>query len=435
MLLDLDTRDQQRGTTRDMYSAVRPVAVLAPRPYAQPIGRWLALGFILLAMLFLATLHLSDQLRLSGFFSFQNDISNVEPSIPAQAMLDADPITATTSSVELTPASADTIPIAPLAESVAPDTTPEDPKETDEGSLSEPVAAATADLATAAKPITPPHHEEQAAVVPPQKTTPVPATSPKVAADALKPRPQTQPAPTAISPPAPAPTPTRTPAPVLNTKGPQRESAAEQVSPAQLEKTVLPLSVEEQAEAHYRQALKLLHEQRGLEAAERLRLALDLHPRHLSARDTLIEWMLSQGHWEGVKPVLAEGISLVPDHYRYALWLARVHAEQGDDTRAIGLLEGARGLAKDNADYLGLLGSIYQRNARHGEARQAFQQAAMLQPQQTRWSLGVAISSEALRDWQAANAAYTQVVDDARGDMRLREYAGERLTAIKKLLR
>ena len=201
-----------------------------------------------------------------------------------------------------------------------------------------------------------------------------------------------------------------------------------------LKRTLRPLRPEERAESLYLKGVSSIRSGQEREGENALRAALAINPAHIEARETLSVVLLQERHFEQAKQVLSEGIEVAPSYAPFSSRLARLYLEQGDEARALQLLESNRARVTPDAEYLGMLGTLYQRAAKPKDARDAFRQALSLQPDQGRWWMGLGISLEALRDWRAARDAYQRCLTSAHTDPRVHQYAEQRLSITNRYL-
>ncbi len=198
-----------------------------------------------------------------------------------------------------------------------------------------------------------------------------------------------------------------------------------------LEKKVTPLTVEQKAENHYRQAARYLQQGRLGDAEARLRSALAVNPRHAKAREVLVGLSLRNGRWREAKQLLEEGIKKAPRYYPFVQLLARIHVEQGTDQQALQLMEGAQQAAHSDGEYMAFLATLYQRAGRHADAVKAFKRAISLRPEAGRWWLGLGISLEAEENWGEAIKAYTRARYSGSLTPKLIRYVERRIAAIE----
>ena len=212
-------------------------------------------------------------------------------------------------------------------------------------------------------------------------------------------------------------------------------SADKAVAPAEdssLKRTLRPLSSEEKAESLYRKGVSLIRSGQEREGENALQTALAINPAHIEARETLSVVLLQEHDFEQAKRILSEGINIAPGYAPFSSRLARLYVEQGDESRALHLLEHNLAQVTPDATYLGMLGTLYQRASKPAEARDAFRQAINLQPDEGRWWMGLGVSLETLRDWAAARDAYQRCLGTAQTGSRIRQYAEQRLSIVSQ---
>lgn len=201
-----------------------------------------------------------------------------------------------------------------------------------------------------------------------------------------------------------------------------------------LERTVLPLSPGEKAENLYREGVGLIRSGQEQEGERALQTALAIDPTHTAARETFSVVLLEQHRFEEAKHLLSDGIAILPSYAPFSSRLARLYVEQGDEARALTLLEHNRAQTTPDAAYLGLLGTLYQRSAKPEAARDTFRLALGLQPDEERWWMGLGISLEALHDWAAARDAYQRCLASTQTEPRVHQYAEQRLGIVSRHL-
>ena len=212
---------------------------------------------------------------------------------------------------------------------------------------------------------------------------------------------------------------------------PTTKAAAPTVD-SSLERTLRPLNPEEKAESLYRKGVSLIRSGQEQDGESALKTALAIYPAHIESRETLSVVLLQNHRFEQAKHILSEGIDIAPSYAPFASRLARLYVEQGDEARALHLLEHNLAQVTPDATYLGMLGTLYQRAEKQPEARDAFRQAISLQPDEGRWWMGLGISSEALRDWSAAREAYQRCLMSTHTEPRVRQYAEQRLSIVSR---
>lgn len=210
-------------------------------------------------------------------------------------------------------------------------------------------------------------------------------------------------------------------------------SEAGHVEPT-MSKTQRPLSPAEQAEQHYVQAVSAIREGRWRVAEQELNVTLEAVPSHTQARETLAGMLLKQDRRREAQAVLKAGLERSPYYPGFAKPYARLILDQGRDEEAIRTLETALTGALDDADYLGLLAAVYQRNQRYADAVSSYRGALSLQPKRAAWWLGLALVLEHTGELRRAEMAYRSAVQNPGLNDASRQFAQRRLQRLAALM-
>lgn len=385
VLQDLETR---RGACapmaeRSVYEGLRPVR-LAPPP-APRRGLWAG---VLLGALVVA----AAGLYLHGRSGQESPLVSAPPEVarPAVASLAAS---------------------APPTETGARSPTVASPDASGAVTSTAPAHVATTEQAAATAQIGGDHSAPATALAEQPisaKADPPPASAPRVVASAKR----VSPAPPAQRRSAPA-------------------AAGEPEKKGTVEKVIRPLSASERADGHYRQAVRYLQQGHAGRAEEELRSALALDGTHATARELLAGMLIQRGRWREAQVLLEDGLAIAP-HPVLARLLARLHLEHGAEGSALAVMEQARPVAARNGEFLAFLAMLYQRAGRHDDAIAAYTEAVGLRPADGRAWLGLAIALEARERPGEAMQAYEHALASGGLDAGLRQYAQQRLAALKK---
>lgn len=200
---------------------------------------------------------------------------------------------------------------------------------------------------------------------------------------------------------------------------------------ARFEKVPRHLTVAQQSDQVYRDAVRDLQNRHTSAAVKKLNTALALDPANMDARELLAGVLLRQGNEAGARTLLEEGHSRALNYLPFTMMLAHLYLDGGDAARALSLLEAARDTAGDDPDYLAFLGAMYERAGHNGKAAQAYSQAVAARPQAATWWLGLGIALEADKQWADARRAYQRARNTRRLTPDLDRYAATRLAALK----
>jgi MSHA biogenesis protein MshN len=180
------------------------------------------------------------------------------------------------------------------------------------------------------------------------------------------------------------------------------------------------------AEEFYRQGLRSYR--RGLypQAQRQLERSLELAPGHGAARALLAKSYLASGQYQRAERVLGEGEA--EQDQDAARLKAQIYLKQGRAELAEKALEAGSG-GGDPAD-LGVRAALKQQQGRYPEAEQLYRRALRVQPGESRWWLGLAISLEASQRYQEAIDAYRRALETGTSGA-ARRYAESRIGALR----
>jgi len=188
------------------------------------------------------------------------------------------------------------------------------------------------------------------------------------------------------------------------TAGPRNkpEAAGRQAAPAQ------------RAEDDYRRALASLQDGRMLDAIASLQQALRIDPGHDAARQTLVGLLVESGRTDDAIRELQLGLAQDARQPALAMLLARLQIERGGsgiETLQRSLPYAGNSTA-ESAEYRAFLAGALQRQQRHHEAVEQYQQALRGAPGNGVWWMGLGMSlqadkrnAEALEAFQRARAS------------------------------
>lgn len=199
-------------------------------------------------------------------------------------------------------------------------------------------------------------------------------------------------------------------------------------SVAVMHKTPRTLSPSEQADQYYDTALRALADNDVTRAESALREALNRDAGHAKAAETLATLMLQQGQRDAASRILTTALEQSPLQSRLAMLQARLFAEVGRDTEAVGILQLAQ--ANGDAEFQALLGALQQRLGNHSQAAIAYRQALTSAPQRGVWWLGLGISLEQDQKSAEALTAYRNALRDAALETQVSNYVRARIAAL-----
>ena len=181
----------------------------------------------------------------------------------------------------------------------------------------------------------------------------------------------------------------------------------------------------QRAENGYRRALASLEDGRVTEAIDHLQGALRADPRHEAARQTLVSLLIEAKRPEEAIRQLGAALALDARQPAMAMLLARLQLERGSP--GIDTLMRTLPYAAGNGEYHAFLAGALQREQRHREAVEQYQQALRTAPQNGVWWMGLGISLQAEKRTAEAVAAYQKARDSGSLSPELQAFVERKL--------
>jgi MSHA biogenesis protein MshN len=222
----------------------------------------------------------------------------------------------------------------------------------------------------------------------------------------------------AVAPAVPAAAPTRTEAP--QPKPVERTAPAAAVArpplvalpeatpglESRIDKQIRLPSAADRAEAEYRRGVAAQRQGDADGAAARYRAALEEHPEHAAARQTLAALLIEANHFDEAEDILRKGTELATVRLASTLAWARLKVERNQAPAALDILLKNPGLGERSAEYQGFTGALLNRAGRSAEAVNHYQAATRLAPNEGRWWAGLGIALDAAGKAPEAKEAY-----------------------------
>jgi MSHA biogenesis protein MshN len=171
------------------------------------------------------------------------------------------------------------------------------------------------------------------------------------------------------------------------------------------------MSAQQQAENEFHRAHELMRQGRNSEALVGFEAALKFDTSHEQARQTLVSLLLELKRNNDAERVLQEGVQNNPQQTVFALLLARMQVGRNELPQALQTMEKSLPYAAKQADYLAFMAALLQRQNRHAEAINYFQNALKLNPQSGVWLMGLGISLRAEQRNSEAREAYNRALE------------------------
>ncbi len=196
-------------------------------------------------------------------------------------------------------------------------------------------------------------------------------------------------------------------------EAPAQQAQAATSGPTKIEKSNLPLTPRDRAEAEFRKVEIALASGRGSDAMEAAKSVLKLDASYVPARQLLLRQLLEARKTDEAMLVLQEGLDAQPTQIGWAMSLARLQLEHGDLAAADKTLARHQAHAESNADYAGFQGHVKTRLGLAKAAVGHYQRATRLAPGEGRWWLGLGLALEADSRTQEAREAFRRSLQSA----------------------
>lgn len=197
-----------------------------------------------------------------------------------------------------------------------------------------------------------------------------------------------------------------------------------------INKTIRPLTAEQQSQLAFQSAVKLLGNGKQQAAQRSLEESLTFSPANVRARETLVALLLNAGRMSEAAGLLREGLRLMPGATPLAKLYARILVDQRDVPAAVSVLERALPSASSDVDYHALLAALYRQVGKHAQAAQAYRQILLVRPGVASWWLGLGLSLDAMGDYAQALAAFQRAQRAGGLGSEVLTYVQSRITAL-----
>lgn len=179
----------------------------------------------------------------------------------------------------------------------------------------------------------------------------------------------------------------------------------------------------------YREALVMMNKGQLREAMQALYAIVRERPTHDASWQILVRLLLEQQRSNEAMQVLSEIAAVRPGYLPVVMQLARLQAEYASEATALRTLLEQRAAASGDADYVGFIATLAQRQKQFGLAASEFRQALVLRPSEGRWWVGLGLAEEAQGREAEAVAAWRKALSAGQIDAALRLFAERKLAA------
>ena len=165
------------------------------------------------------------------------------------------------------------------------------------------------------------------------------------------------------------------------------------------------VNAQQRNENEFRRGNELLGQGRAPQALEAFAQVLAWDPMHDAARQALVAALLGGKNSAEAERLLIERQSMSPRNAGFALILARLQAERGDNNMALDTLRSGLSAAGSNPSYQATMAALLARLGQHAQAVTYYQAALRLAPQSGVWWMGLGLSLQAVGSLSEAQEA------------------------------
>ena len=165
---------------------------------------------------------------------------------------------------------------------------------------------------------------------------------------------------------------------------------------------------------------------------ENLKEVLQLDPRHLAARQQLLQILVKEHSNLELKQFLDESLAWFPDNLGFITTLAHYHAQQKNFADAVATLERVDNFRVNDPHYLALLAASYQQQKQFTQALPVYQKLTQIQPEKAENWLGLGICADKLQQNSSALDAYQQALNKNTLNSAVVDYINQRLSALTR---
>ena len=225
---------------------------------------------------------------------------------------------------------------------------------------------------------------------------------------------------------------TKQPSKVMSEEAsPAVQKTATVVAPAAEARWQKRFTPQQQSDNLYKQAITQLQQGQGTDARKSLRLALEVNPNNVKARQVLVDMQVEAGSVEEASALLRDGLRLSPEQSGLSMSLARLQLETGDTAAAMTTLEQGLKSAGDEPQYNAFYAVLLQRAKRHDEAVNHYLVALRSDPSMPTWLVGIGISLQALGKNADASEAFQRARDSGLLTPQLAQFVDQKLNQLK----
>lgn len=201
-----------------------------------------------------------------------------------------------------------------------------------------------------------------------------------------------------------------------------------QTNHGSLNKTIVPLTPDQQADQQYQMALDLLEQNRVAEAMQLFQQLISQMPNYSPAREALAALLIKQGQNDMADQLLTAGLQLQPNYLPFIKLKARVLIDESQFDSALVLLEqAAPDINNMDQDYSALLADLYQRLNQPLKAAIVYHHLTDLQPDNGNWWMGLGMAFVKANKPRAALEAFQKALITGNLDTASQVYVNNQL--------
>ena len=199
----------------------------------------------------------------------------------------------------------------------------------------------------------------------------------------------------------------------------------------EMRKTMNTASNPQLAQQTFVAAIKLLKRKEFKKTEEYLNTALEFDPQHVQARETLAGIFIGKRQNDKAITILTEGVNQTPDYFKFRLLLAQTYIDINNEGQALTTLLDAPEELKTTGQYHSMIAVIQQNLGMYKDAIHSYQQALKIQPNESRWWLGIGLTYEYDEQYKQAEQAYLRASQIGNLGRDILRYIDTRLRSVR----
>jgi MSHA biogenesis protein MshN len=181
----------------------------------------------------------------------------------------------------------------------------------------------------------------------------------------------------------------------------------------------------------YQHAANLMRNGHTNQSIDTLKALLQHDNDYLPAHHLLIALLIEQQDYLQATQWLDNSEKRFPEKWSLRHLRARLLMMENKTEQALTHLQYRPPRLESAPDYYGLMATLQQKLGYPDQALPLYQQLLLLQPQQGRWWVGLATSSESLEDYKSAFKAYQKALESPVLPIILRHFCQQRLQTLQ----